>query len=625
MAFDPLVVPIKDAFLKERVNELSALAHGLAAAAFPTVAELVADTTLAYGTGPQRVAEGEVVEAGGFRYEVAASSASDQHVTTAGGVKLYVLPGASGFVTPQQSGAAADGVTDDAAILRACFAFAGARGTSVRVPRGTYQIGSTVSWDITQGFEIECEVGAVFRASASLPQDSKLFQPSASSGPVRFAWRGGQIDGRLMPARATGAPDLLYIAGSNIKGVSIEDVHFLCNDTRAGTAGDSALFLAEGEDYSVTGCTFQGATDAGIYMSGNTTETLGRRVVATGNTFKECGVGFISKRKFQDHIVNDNMVVNCTSGLVIGGEADTTKLPGIKAVISGNVLRGCLRGIEARIADGTIITGNRVEDFGVNAAGTAVADAGIIVQGSDNCLVSGNYLAIVTGTPDPGTAGIRIGPRTYNAVTYESQYTLVEGNVIFGVPRGIEELASSNNTVVGPNVIIGATSNALSLTGALSQFGVPMPNSTPYGIGNPGEPSLVVNALAGAVSYVTVVGSTSSTPTISTGGSAASVNLVIDPKGTGVVLVGGGIGSEALRIGQGVTSGNALEVSGGAAGAAPQLIARGTDTNIDLRLTPKGTGAVRFGTHTVSADAPVSGYIEMRDAGGTVRKLAVIT
>lgn len=38
------------------------------------------------------VAPGDIVTAQGFRYEVAAGGASDQHVVTAGGVKLYVLP-----------------------------------------------------------------------------------------------------------------------------------------------------------------------------------------------------------------------------------------------------------------------------------------------------------------------------------------------------------------------------------------------------------------------------------------------------------------------------------------------------------------------------------------------------
>lgn len=53
---------------------------------FTTVAALLADTGT-YTT----YAAGQIVEAGGFRYQVAASGATDHHVTTAGGVKLYVL------------------------------------------------------------------------------------------------------------------------------------------------------------------------------------------------------------------------------------------------------------------------------------------------------------------------------------------------------------------------------------------------------------------------------------------------------------------------------------------------------------------------------------------------------
>ena len=47
--------------------------------------------------------------------------------------------------------------------------------------------------------------------------------------------------------------------------------------------------------------------------------------------------------------------------------------------------------------------------------------------------------------------------------------------------------------------------------------------------------------------------------------------------------------------------------------------------NLDIVLTPAGTGNLKFGTHTASADQAVSGYITIKDAGGTTRKLAVIT
>lgn len=49
------------------------------------------------------------------------------------------------------------------------------------------------------------------------------------------------------------------------------------------------------------------------------------------------------------------------------------------------------------------------------------------------------------------------------------------------------------------------------------------------------------------------------------------------------------------------------------------------DDDLDVRLTPAGTGKVRFGTHSALAAETVSGYITIKDSGGTIRKLAVVT
>ena len=51
----------------------------------------------------------------------------------------------------------------------------------------------------------------------------------------------------------------------------------------------------------------------------------------------------------------------------------------------------------------------------------------------------------------------------------------------------------------------------------------------------------------------------------------------------------------------------------------------GTSSNIDIELSPKGAGKLRFGELTASADAAVSGYITIKDSTGVSRKLAVIT
>lgn len=59
---------------------------------FKLVSGLLADTTMGYSGADIDVGLGDIIEAQGFRYEVVASGATDAHVETAGGVKLYVLP-----------------------------------------------------------------------------------------------------------------------------------------------------------------------------------------------------------------------------------------------------------------------------------------------------------------------------------------------------------------------------------------------------------------------------------------------------------------------------------------------------------------------------------------------------
>lgn len=60
-------------------------------------------------------------------------------------------------------------------------------------------------------------------------------------------------------------------------------------------------------------------------------------------------------------------------------------------------------------------------------------------------------------------------------------------------------------------------------------------------------------------------------------------------------------------------------------GVAPQVTAAGSDINIDLYLRTKGTGVLQFGTHAAIATETVTGYVTIKDAGGIVRKLAVVS
>jgi hypothetical protein len=88
---------------------------------FLNVAAVLADTSMTYST----VAAGDIVRtrSEGFSYQVAASGATDQHVTTAGGVKLYVQP-IAGEYHVKAFGGTGDGVTNDTAAANAAIAAA---------------------------------------------------------------------------------------------------------------------------------------------------------------------------------------------------------------------------------------------------------------------------------------------------------------------------------------------------------------------------------------------------------------------------------------------------------------------------------------------------------------------
>ncbi|WP_375283437.1 hypothetical protein [Sphingobium yanoikuyae] len=118
----------------------------------------------------------------------------------------------------------------------------------------------------------------------------------------------------------------------------------------------------------------------------------------------------------------------------------------------------------------------------------------------------------------------------------------------------------------------------------------------------------------------------------SSGGISASIKSANNTAGGKLTLQfqSGGLnllnnsGKSVLFVSAAANDVNRMQFTSGAAGVPPQIDAAGDDTNIDLRLNSKGTGRIRFGTFAASADAPITGSIEIKDAGGTVRKVAII-
>jgi hypothetical protein len=132
---------------------------------------------------------------------------------------------------------------------------------------------------------------------------------------------------------------------------------------------------------------------------------------------------------------------------------------------------------------------------------------------------------------------------------------------------------------------------------------------------------------ASAVNYVQVTGAATGAYSVISGqGSDTNTGLIFQVKGTAYYRfsTGGSSTNEQLRVLHTASTANRFELTGAAAGNAPVFSVAGSDTNIDIALTPKGTGKVRFGTFTADMTLVVQGYVEIKDSSGTIRKLAVI-
>jgi hypothetical protein len=133
---------------------------------------------------------------------------------------------------------------------------------------------------------------------------------------------------------------------------------------------------------------------------------------------------------------------------------------------------------------------------------------------------------------------------------------------------------------------------------AIADFRILAPTFTNFYTGSSadglsdGNAQMRVSHTASAVNYVQVTGAaTGGRPLVSVQGSDTNINIGLLAKGSGVVYLQSGSGAalEASATG----NANYFSMVGTAAGTDPVLTVKGSDTNIDLVLSPKGTGALQ--------------------------------
>ena len=115
-------------------------------------------------------------------------------------------------------------------------------------------------------------------------------------------------------------------------------------------------------------------------------------------------------------------------------------------------------------------------------------------------------------------------------------------------------------------------------------------------------------------------------PALRSRGSDTNVGIGLDTKGNGQIVITQDFTRTLMGVQGGGSTVNWLNVAASNTGN-PVTVAVDTtssDSNVDIAFFPKGTGLLRFGSHTTSSDVPITGYITIKDISGVSRKLAVI-
>lgn len=123
--------------------------------------------------------------------------------------------------------------------------------------------------------------------------------------------------------------------------------------------------------------------------------------------------------------------------------------------------------------------------------------------------------------------------------------------------------------------------------------------------------------------------SSSATISFTSGNAIGTADTILARDAANALALRNGTNAQTYRVyGTFTDSSNyvraALSASTSSITLAGETAGTGAD-DIDVIFTPAGTGRVRFGTHSAVGAETVTGFITIKDSGGTERKLAVIS
>lgn len=381
---------------------------------------------------------------------------------------------------------------------------------------------------------------------------------SATGGPPQLESVGADTNISLaLQTKGTGALDL--IAGAN--GVNISN----------GTSVTAITRSASGSNY----------TTAPAVVISAPTQSGGVQAVAN------CTIGF----PFAS-IVSGGTGYSVNDVLTISGGTFTSAGYLTVTSVSGGIVTGV--SIGGGYGAYTVAPTNPVSVTGGTGAGATFNLTGWTVNPTFTITNAGSgYIEQPTVSfSGGGGSGAAAYARVGGVVTFTSLGTTLNLATENGI--GFRVLTSSSVSTDMWQAISSGSLAILRSSSSTADAQIHTGGTGALSIGtNAGITQLKVLHTASAVNHIQATGSaTAGQPIISAQGSDTDITMNFSSKNAGSLIFNTN-GKEAFRVANGGTSVvNNIQVVGNAAGFAPYFQSRGSDTNIDLSLVPKGTGSV---------------------------------
>jgi hypothetical protein len=228
-------------------------------------------------------------------------------------------------------------------------------------------------------------------------------------------------------------------------------------------------------------------------------------------------------------------------------------------------------------------------------------------QGGRNVILTrATSFALNSATPDASGAAL-VGTNSSSGTTITNITGGRDGQVLMIFAGDSLTTLKHNNGGVG-NIVLGAAADWKMAVGNIALLVYDVTTTSWREVLSPVGAVGPINGTANFLAATTSSGQQSLVAT----GTDANISMNLTPKGTGFVKSNISSQFGAHRVGA-VAAGNWMDIFPNVAGSPPRLVADGADTDVDLKLEPKGAGMVNINLPATIANgggaAPTVGTI----------------